>query len=109
MSTADKKFLFIKILNMIIFIKRISQSIKIREINEFLILFFKYIILKFILRNVLDKKFVIDKFRPQIHIINDLKTNMFINSNILNSKKMLINYNKKILVFNCCCDMKIFM
>ena len=34
---------------------------------------------------------------------------MFIDLNILNSEKMLINYNKKILVFNYYHDMKIFM
>ena len=109
MSAVDRKFLFIRILNMIILIKRTPQSIKIREIDEFLILFFEYVILKFILRNILDEKLVIDKLRRQIHIIDDLKTNMLIDSNILSSEKMLIDYNKKILVLNYCRGMKIFM
>ena len=94
---------------MIIFIKRIFQSVRIHEIDKFLILFFEYVILKFIFQNVFNEKFVIGKFRRQIYIIDDLKTNIFIDLNILNLKKMLINYNKKILVFNCCCNMKIFM
>ena len=94
---------------MIILIKRTFQSIRIRKIDEFLILFFEYVILKLTFRDIFNEKSVIDKFRRQIHIINDLKVNMFIDLNILSSKRMLIDYNKKILVFNCCHDMKIFM
>ena len=109
MFAVDRKFLFTQISNLFILIKRIFQLIKIREIDKSLILSFEYVILNFILQNVLDEKSVIDKLRRQIHIIDDLKTNMLINSNILNLKKMLIDYNKKVLVFNCCRDMKILM
>ena len=47
------------------------------------------------MHNKLYNRSIIDKLRKQIYIINNLKINIFIDFNILNLKKIMINYYRK--------------
>ena len=49
------------------------------------------------------------KFQRQIHVINDLKINIFIDFDYLNSRKMMINYNREILNLYYCREIIVFM
>ena len=107
MSIINRRFFLIEIFNYIV--KRISMSVKIRGINNVMMLSSEYIFLKFIIDDTLNEKSIVDKLRRQVHIINDLKTNMFIEFNILDSKRIMLNYVIKQLTIDNCKEMKIFM
>ena len=109
MSAADRKFLSTRVPNMTTLIKRTPQPVRIRGIGESLVLSSEYVTLELTLRGVLDGTPVIGKLRRQIHIVDDLKANMLIGSDILGPERMLIDYNKEVLVLNCCRGMEIPM
>ena len=48
------------------------------------------------------EKLIIIKFIKNIHIINNFKMNLLIKINILNSKKIIINFFKKSIIFIKC-------
>ena len=107
MSIIDRRFFLIKTFDYIV--KRISMLMKIRKINDVIILSSKYSFLKFIIDDTLNEKSVVDKLRRQVHIINDLKINMLIEFDIFDSEKMILNYVIEQLTINSCKKMKIFM
>ena len=107
MSIIDRRFLSIKTSDYII--KHISMSVKIRDINDVMMLSSEYIFIKFIIHGTLNKKLIIDKLRRQMHIINDLKVNMLIKFNIFDSEKIMLNYVIEQLTINSCKKIKIFM
>ena len=47
----------------------------------------------------MKKKSIIIKFTKNIHVINNLKTNLLIKMNILNLKEIIINLPKKNIIF----------
>jgi len=52
---------------------------------------------------------ICDKLRAQVYVINNLKTNLLIKFDILESQKINLNYKKKLLVINNCKDITIFI
>ena len=56
--------------------------------------------LKITVENILDERSIIDKLWKQIHIINKLKINMFLKSDILSSEKIIINYHCEVLILH---------
>ena len=82
---------------------------RIRDINDVMMSSSEYTFLKFTIDDTLNEKSVVDKLRRQIHIIDDLKINMFIEFDILDSKKMMLNYVIEQLTIGSCKEMKIFM
>ena len=57
----------------------------------------------------MKKKLIIIKFIKNIYVINNLKINLLIKINILNSKKIIINLFKKSIIFKKCRNIFIFM
>lgn len=74
--------------------------IRIRNINNAIILFFKYIYLKLVFNNILKKCLVINKIRRQVYIINNLKINILIDFDILNFKKIILDFVIKFLIID---------
>ena len=84
-------------------IKKTSQFIRVRDIETRKHDNSKYIELNFYIH---DKKtddiFVITHFKKEIHIIDDFKTKMLIDMNIMKSKKIILNFaNKRLTMKNC--------
>lgn len=44
--------------------------------------------------------------RAKVYLINKFKTNMLINMNIINSKKIILNVNKKTMTISICKNFK---
>ena len=109
MSIIDRQFLDRKIFAFIV--KHIAQSIKVRDIDDFVMSFSKYVTLKILMRDEfdLDKIFVVDKIRCQTHVIEKLKINMLMRFDILSSERMIIDYFKKILIIDDCKSMIVSM
>ena len=80
-----------------------------RDIDDVMIFSFKYIMLKIIVDDIFDKRSIINKFRKQIHVVDELKINMFLKFNILNFKKIIINYYLDMLILHCCREIIVTM
>ena len=63
----------------------------------------------FIKEKISKRKSIIIKFIKNIHIVNNLKTNLLIKMNILNLKEMIINLFKKNIIFAKCENVSIFI
>lgn len=106
-SIIDRIFLANKILRHVI--KYISQSIRVRNIDDVIISFFEYIYLEFVFNNTLKKLSIVDKMRRQIHIVNNLKINIFIDSNILDFKRIILDFVIEFFIIDSYCDIMISM
>ena len=74
-------------------IKKIAIKILIRDLESKIYYFDKYAILIFYIKSVLfNNTRVFAKIIREIYIINDLKTNILIELNILISKRIIINF-----------------
>ena len=78
-------------------------SFFVRELNINRHFTFEYVIvfIYFVDKNTIDKKIKIC-FRREIHIVDDLKTNMLIENDIIDLKIFIINLNNKIVRINNC-------
>lgn len=83
--------------------------IQVRDIDNAIISSFEYIYFEFIFYNILKSRFVVNKMRRQIHIVNNLKINMLINSNIFESKKMMLDFVIEFLIINSYRDIMTFL
>ena len=74
-------------------IKKIIIKISIRDLEFKIYYLDKYAILIFYMKSVLfNNTHVFAKIIREIHIIDDLKASIFIESNILTSKRIIINF-----------------
>lgn len=90
MSIIDRVFLAEKTSKHII--KHISQSICVYNIDDAIVSFFEYIYLELVFYRILKNCFVVGKFCRQIYIVDNFKTNIFIDFDILDSKKIVFNF-----------------
>ena len=58
---------------------------------------------------IFDNRLIIELFCQQIYIVNYLKTNMLINSNILKFEKINLLYDKFVLIIENCKKMIILI
>lgn len=105
MLCINKDFLAKHIFNYIV--KQILQSIKIRDIDNATVSFSKYVILKIVIFDKIDDCIVVDKIRCQIYIVKDLKINMLIDFDIMNSENINVDYRIFIIIIDSCRDIKI--
>ena len=71
-----------------------SDSVKIRKINDSIVIFFNYIIVNFSISETLNDKSVVTRFFRNLHIVNNLSAKILIEINIINSERMTINATK---------------
>ena len=104
----DKTFLSQKIFDYIKRAHKFFEIFKIRKINDSSMFTFDYIFFKFRMLNVqtIDKS-KINIFTRRIYVIKNLKTKFFMNYNILNFEKLMINVNKTNLIIDLCKNFKI--
>ena len=69
----------------------------------------KYVNLQLFMQEFLNDILIQVKFRDQYHVVDELKINFFFEFNILSSQRMMINYNKKMLILKCCRKMTVSM
>ena len=86
-----------------------SQLIKIRDINDAILNFSKYVNLQFFVQEFFNDISIQARFRDQYHVIDELKINFFFEFDILSSQRMMVNYNKKMLILKCCREMTVSM
>ena len=69
----------------------------------------KYIFVDFFIFNEIINKTIIVRFTRYVYIINDFKTNVFLNNNILKSKNIIFFVNKNKFIINNCDDFLILL
>ena len=78
-----------------------------RDIDDVMIFSSEYIMLKIIVDNTFDERLIINKLRKQSHVVDELKINLLLSSDIFNFEKMIVNYNCERLLLHCCRDMNV--
>ena len=86
------------------FIKAITSS-KVREIENTIVFFTKYITLNFDFSKIIDKQSIIVKIFEDVHIVNDFSTKIFIEINIIELERIITKVNT--LIINNCQNFKI--
>ena len=77
-----------------------KNSITIQSIESTRYLTDKYMILNFYISDLVNNQIKIIEIIMKIYFIHNLKTKFFIDVNILNLKKMNINFFQQILIIN---------
>ena len=107
-SLIDKTFLSQEISD---YMKRVHKSFeifKIRKIDDASMFTFDYILFKFRVSNVqANDKSKIDIFTRRVYIMKNLKIKIFINCDILNFERMMINIDKTNVIIDSCKNFKI--
>ena len=106
MTCGDRKTLHDKISNLII--KHLNKSIFIRGINNLMHNINKYVVIFcFMKGKLLDDSNHIIKLIMKILLIDNFKTNILINTDIMKSQKMNLFFVNNILVINVCQSLRI--
>ena len=92
----DRAYLFKHVFKLKI--KKMIISLSIKRINNKIIYINKYITMLIYVRNIFDNLIKKTCFIIKIHIVNNLKINIFIDINIITSKEMFINLNVKVFI-----------
>ena len=98
----DKQSLIFQRSNYQKHVLRKSKSLKINDINSSSLFINEYITINFVIFNEIDETSIKVCFTRYVHIINNLKINIFLNNDIFDSKNIVIHVDKqKIIVDNC--------
>ena len=84
-------------------IQQLFSSLSMKKINDKLIKINDFVMINlfFVDINVVDE-FIIVVISIEVHLINDLKINMFVDVNVLKFQKMILNFEHNIFVINNC-------
>ena len=89
-------------------IQRMTTVISVREISENVIKSDEFIIIKITFKEVDNKKHSIKKIViAKLHVIDDFGVNLLIKNDILISKDIIVDLNRRKLIINSCEGLKI--
>ena len=103
----DKRFILFKILDAKIHI--ISVLLSIREVDNKIIKSIEYVIVSVYFKDKCYNKSIIVEVIMKIYLINDLKTKLLIDVDIIDSEDITLNFLENRLVIESCQDFKIIM
>ena len=108
MTCEDRKMFRKRILNLII--KHLNKSIFVRDINNSMHNINEYVMIFYFMKEKLsnDSNHLI-KFIMKIHLINDFKTNILIDINVIKSQKMNLLFVNNILIIDACKNLRILI
>ena len=94
-------------------IQQLKTSLLIQEIENNIHNFNKYIVANLFINNhvVINEKktSTTNRFLIEIHIVDELKINFFINNNVLNAQQILLNLKTQITTLTNCRNLEIFI
>ena len=88
-------------------IKKINTIIKIREIDDKIHDNSKYVKMNLYIFEKIKNNSCVAHLKTKFHLINTLKINVLLETNMLISEKMILNFVKKILIITTCEVMKV--
>ena len=105
MSLIDKEFLANQQPNHTI--HKIISVIKIREIRAKIHDNFEYTVMDLYLSDKTKNELITVRLKIELHVINDFKANVLIEMDVMKSKNMIMNFDKKIFTISICQNMKV--
>ena len=81
-------------------VKYSEVFIKIRDINNVILIINEYMLLEFKIFDNVNDKSIIAIFTKRVYLVNNLKVKILIDNNILNIKKIILNLNKELMIIN---------
>ena len=103
-SLINRKFLMQKIFDYRTHIRLSSKFLKIRDIDDAVVIIIDYILLIFwIFEVAIDDKNAIAIFTKRIYIVKELKTKILMSNDIFEWKQININVNKQVVIMNRVC------
>ena len=105
MSLINRKFLTVKCFNVLVLIMTSSSNVRKIEIKLHDIFF--YVLLNFFVFETTEKSSILTHFIGEMHLMNDFKINVFIEINIMKSKKMKLNFENNSLTIITCESFKV--
>ena len=107
-SLIDRKFLMQKIFDYRIHARQTMKFFKVRDIENVVVTIIDHISLIFRVFEIsTNDENAIVTFTRQIYIVKELKTKIFLDNDILNSKRMSINVDKQMIIIENCKNIKI--
>ena len=107
-SLINRNFLTQKIVDYATHVRQCAKSLKIRNIDDVVVIITIYISLIFRIFDVTaDDKNAIAIFIRKIYIVKELKTKIFLSNDILDSEQININVEKQVLIIDSCKNIKI--
>ena len=107
-SLINRNFLTQKVVDYATHVRQCAKSLKIRNIDDVVVIITIYISLIFRIFDVTtDDKNAIAIFIKKIYIMKKLKTKILLSNDILDSKQININVEKQILIIDNCKNIKI--
>ena len=107
MSVIDRKFLFTQAPEAQV--KTMPQPVRVRGIGDAMLDSSEYVNLQLSMQGFLNGTPVQARFRGQYHVVDGLKANLLLGSDILGPQRMVVDYNKEMLVLGCCRGMTVPM
>ena len=107
MSFIDRAFL--KRHESMIAIQQTIPPIKIKGIDSKIHDNSEYVMMNIYVPEKMKKKPSIIHIKIELHLINELKTNILVNMNVMKSKNMILNFEKKILIILTCKKMEVLI
>lgn len=107
MSLIDCEF-SIKHLSKIL-ICQIISSLKIRKIKTKMHKSSDYVIMELLFSKVIKKGSTITCLTTEFHLINNFKINILIDMNVIKSKDIVLNCDKRFMIISTCDDIKVFI
>ena len=101
-SLVNREFLAIEMSNFQRHIQKKFIVMKIREINDVVLNITKHLFVSFRVSRLIDDKSIIVCFTRQVYIVDDLKTKLLLSNDIIDSKNIVSNIEKKKITINSC-------
>ena len=83
-------------------IRKMTSFISIRDVKNKVVNTNKYIIIIVYINDVINDIIKTIYFTMKMHFINDLKINIFFETNIITSQKMIMNLKTRVIKFGKC-------
>ena len=90
-------------------IRQTIPSIKIKKIGFKIHDNFEYVIMNVYIFEKMNDNFFITHIKAKLHLMNELKTNIFVKINVKKSKNMILNFEKKIFIIFICKNMEVLI
>ena len=84
-------------------IQQLTSSLSMKKINDKLIKFNNFVLIQLFINDIdVVDKFIMTMITIEIYLIDDLKTNMFIDVDVFKSQKMILNFEHNTFIINNC-------
>ena len=105
MSLVDRAFLTKQLFHIVR--HKTTSSIKIRGIESAIHDNSEYVILDLYMSGKYQENSATAHFKTEFHIVNDVKTNMLIEMNVMKSERINLDFENKIMIISTCRDIQV--